>query len=461
MTIIAPRFLHYLLIVDIESGKTLHAIPTLDCYNSKAATWAFESKERNVTPRWPHEDLALFMPNDSGILVRQSAFQIDIYDFESERTIQSFNVLKTHGVKNMISTFAFTDDGYLRTFLWPSSPLLSAHSDLRLFEDITDIPEYIDWDIRTGKIVREGPLTKGSDGSWGMDNVSAKLLETFEEILGKSALYNPNLQLMWSFYVGGDTKHRNAGISHSCLYVTYDDPAATLYHTVVHTGCVAANGVTPATSGNVDQPIFDAIWNKIKGLENYSVTIANGAVVNNELLYYYGRGVNDASTLKKLPVECVVSGNQAPYTITQATGISAPTIARQKEIIATKELLQYFDGKCEAWAVFLIDVLAVQGISSTKKEIYLPNNSQNDPNAFKVNTTTLGQGKANPRPGEVVWGNHYVVEYVGKIYDPSYGEEYGNSNVALANFAQKCVSMGDSYPNISQIFLPHPPMCYR
>ena len=162
-TTFSPRLLEYLLIVDIESGKTLHIIPTSDCYNSKATTQPFESKKLNTTPRWPDEDLALFMPNDSGILVRQSCFQIDLYDFDSKRTVQSFNVLKIHGVKWFISTFMFTEEGYLRTFLHSSGPHLEIHSDSHPSRKFMEAPTHIDWDIKTGEIVREGGIPFPTD----------------------------------------------------------------------------------------------------------------------------------------------------------------------------------------------------------------------------------------------------------------------------------------------------------
>ena len=152
ITSLGSRFSQYLVIVDITSGKTLHAIPALDSYNSRSLTVTFESREFNTTPRWPSEDLALFMPDDSGIFVRQSGFQIDLYDFDLERTVQSFSVLKTHGVKSMIYTFMLTDEGYLRTFLSSSGPYFKP------LRDRTEVPDYIDWDIKTGEIVREGPL---------------------------------------------------------------------------------------------------------------------------------------------------------------------------------------------------------------------------------------------------------------------------------------------------------------
>jgi len=152
ITSMSSRFTQYLVVVDITSGKTLHVIPALNSYDSRSFGVEFESREFNSTPRWPSEDLALFMPDDSGIFVRQSGFQIDLYDFDSERTAQSFSILKTHGVKSMIYTFMFTDEGYLRTFLSSSGPYFKP------LRDRTEVPDYIDWDIETGEIVREGPL---------------------------------------------------------------------------------------------------------------------------------------------------------------------------------------------------------------------------------------------------------------------------------------------------------------
>ena len=293
------------------------------------------------------------------------------------------------------------------------------------------------------------PLTKGSDGSWGMDNVSAQLLETFEEILGKSALYNPNLQLMWSFYVGGDTKHRNAGISHSCLYVTYDDPEATLYHTVVHTGCVAANGVTPATSGNVDQPIVDAIWTKFSGISLYSVTIENGAVTETKLgneLYYYGKVAKDAQ------------GNDLPKSEPTIYPFDTKqSIADEYNVIATEDLLRYKDGSCDAWGNFFIDVLAAQGISSQLKQVTIAPGTGNLPlnipgvgGTAHLSNTPLNMvmspndGKHHGvTPLKRLFKAHAIVQYGDSYYDPSYGEKY--EGIASGAAKQSLAKAPESY----------------
>lgn len=47
-----------------------------------------------------------------------------------------------------------------------------------------------------------------------------------------------------------------------------------------------------------------------------------------------------------------------------------------------------------------------------------------------------------------MFGSHYVVEYVGNVYDPSYGLAYGNKDLnALKNFMdQSLESMGTTWP---------------
>ena len=284
-------------------------------------------------------------------------------------------------------------------------------------------------------------LTKGSDGSWVVDGESFKLPKKIATIYdGQQAMYIPNFTLTWKFYVGGDEFHRNAGVSNSCLYVTYDTPAAgaVLYHTVVHTGCVAANGITPATSGNVDQPIFDAIWNKIKDRNNYSVKIANGVVVNNELLMYYGRESNNPTAKEEMYLESVNGVIQTPPS-------QLPSKAREFagnatcDTHTTKGLLAKADGTCSAWTNFMVNVLGAQGISATRMGIeanQIGSVVGGPYNAFKVKGNA-GQGTANPK--ESIWWSHAVVGYDGKIYDPSYGKEYGVQSGALTQFMTQCV----------------------
>ena len=239
-------------------------------------------------------------------------------------------------------------------------------------------------------------LIRGDDGSWVMDDVSAKLSETFAEICGQKAMYNPAFELTWKLYVGaeGASKSRDAGVSESCLYVTYDDPRAQssgkLYHSVVHIGCKAAQGQT------TEQNVFEQIWGKFAG-DNiclYSVTIENGVVndaeAGNELYYYKQAWIQSYSS--------------------------------------TQKLLQYKDGTCYAWADFLADTLRCQGIKAISKKIQ-PNSEVTEWNGHSIYLESLiaqeGEGKHhNVPPKEWQWLDHKIVEYAGFFYDPSYGKKY-------------------------------------
>ncbi|MDR2439081.1 MAG: hypothetical protein LBE12_06905 [Planctomycetaceae bacterium] len=81
--------------------------------------------------------------------------------------------------------------------------------------------------------------------------------------------------------------------------------------------------------------------------------------------------------------------------------------------------------------IFFLDVLQSQGITALGKGITMTN-TNNDTLLFKVLSTATGQGGVSPK--ESIWGDHAVVEYDGKIYDPSYGLEYGDVATALEEF---------------------------
>lgn len=109
----------------------------------------------------------------------------------------------------------------------------------------------------------------------------------------------------------------------------------------------------------------------------------------------------------------------------------------------TAGLLRDGNGQCGAWAEFFIDMLKVQGISSTKIEVL----DATDPRrrSFLVkNWTFIGSGvspgtaryvyvlgidvtdasgvagQGNPDPPGGFY-NHFIVRYSGQYYDPSYG----------------------------------------
>ena len=266
-------------------------------------------------------------------------------------------------------------------------------------------------------------LIRGDDGSWVMDNESAKLSQTFAQICGQYAMYNPDLQLTWKLYVGaeGAPTARNAGISYSCLYVTYGNAGSNppampspLYHSVVHIGCKAAQGQS------TEQGVFDAIWAKFAG-DNiclYSVAIENGAVndakAGNEL-YYYGKVAVD-------PI----------------TGLQS-TVARINSVGVTVGLLQHKDGCCGAWAAFLRDTLNAQGLQANLSYIGglmgpFDRSGQDAYHKLLCADSSIGIHH-NQIPLENKWINHWIVKYDNSYYDSSYGISYSGKTDIIQSFS--------------------------
>jgi len=285
-----------------------------------------------------------------------------------------------------------------------------------------------------------------------MNDLSAWLDRNFAQIFGKQAMYDPSFALTWKFYAGcaGFDEPRDAGVSTSCLYVTYDTPETNnLYHTVVHTGCVAASGVTAATSGNVDQPIFDAIWGEFASRTMNCYTIANGSVITRKetvmengnpveravVLSYYGKVVPDEQEKRD-----VREGLRVRETATGFIDEQEATLARLYKVFTTAGLLTHLDGTCGAWQNFAIVVFAAQGIQVFEADIFTA--------AFldgrlQVNVELPGQGGT---PKESIWVNHATIRYGDDIYDPSYGIHYGSGNDAKSAFIQQIASIGGKGP---------------
>ena len=73
------------------------------------------------------------------------------------------------------------------------------------------------------------------------------------------------LEIQWEIKIG-DGDWKAVGSSFNPGYITWDDPLLTKNTwTVLHTGCVAANG-TGGTKGTDDDKVLDKIWAKLKGL---------------------------------------------------------------------------------------------------------------------------------------------------------------------------------------------------
>ena len=206
--------------------------------------------------------------------------------------------------------------------------------------------------------------------------------------------------------------------------MTYDNPETdNLYHSVVHIGCVAAQGQS------TEQEVFDAIWGKFQSLGIHSVTIHNGAVVDNALLNYYGIASSNPTVKNQIFIESVDGVLQPPSQF--------PTFAREFAANATyntfftKGLLAKSDGTCGAWTYLMIDVLGAQGIMANKLGIVVQPFIIGVFPAFKVKSLP-GQGTSSPK--ESIWMNHIVVGYNGNVYDPSYGKFYGVKAGAIQQF---------------------------
>ncbi len=234
----------------------------------------------------------------------------------------------------------------------------------------------------------------------------ANALKTFRQIYGgQKADALAQLQFEWEIRVGGDDNdiRKVNGVNTNPFYLTYGDSpgSGTLYHTVVHVGCVAAKGKTTV------QTVFDAIWGKFSGDDICIKTVMmnDGAVIYNPngKLYYYG--------------------------IVDPSGATQLTVARLNGVGNTEGLLRHKDGSCGAWAWFLSDTLKAQGLSANVVNIA----GQAGPFNRYGQTVTHQWLSADPdkgkhhgqKPLENRWVNHVIVEYNGSYYDSSYGVAYG------------------------------------
>ncbi len=244
---------------------------------------------------------------------------------------------------------------------------------------------------------------------------------------------------------------RHTGDAESCLYVTYKTPvtaAGPLYHTVVHTGCVAAKPVT-----GDDAVVFDAIWGKFETRAINKINIEGGAIVEGEVLSYYGKHVENAENEPKVMATLEIRveapgpglrydqrfpGEQIPSRAREfATGFISSTFLTTK----VEGLLIKFDGTCGAWKEFAQGVFGAQGIAVSR--LGIERTDEGSGSHFRVNCNVAGQGA--PDPYEKIWSNHVVIEYDGQVYDPSYGTSYGAKTSALDAFAQNVADIGIVY----------------
>ncbi len=279
--------------------------------------------------------------------------------------------------------------------------------------------------------------------------------ETFVEILGgRQALYDNSFTIKWEFRVVGEEAEEDVrlfadgGKSDIVLYVTYDTPKVNdLAHTIVHTGCAAANGIqlgNDTGNGNINADInysdklFDAIWATFESRNVPKISLINGKIKEGRALSYYGRVLPQNMTKDAVSIRNAdpVPFLNSYYDIILAQNnsddsrVQTITYARSFEHFRSSLLLTG-DGKCGIWQDFAIRVYYAQGygsVSLTQTEncfqtynITFSENVVDSQKRFKVKDLPA-QGIVTPL--EFIWKDHCLIKYKNTILDPSYGLRY-------------------------------------
>ena len=284
-------------------------------------------------------------------------------------------------------------------------------------------------------------------------SVTTELLSSFRSILGqqRATYYDLHSSVEWEFRTTSEAT-RGAdgymGANVNPLYVTYKTPgtiSSPIYHSLVHIGCVAAN----STSCSNDQ-VFASIWSKISSKTITKVKLNSGIVIDDTLLYYYGRDIDESGSLTADEDDVLnyLSATKISGTNTYITDQSA-SLARQIRLDTNilngytlptgDSLLYYKDGTCDVWRDFAINLCGIQGLSCSSVNIEV--NASENVNSFKIDPTLTGQGGVTPR--ENTWSGHALIRYNDYVYDPSYGLAYGEYDTFLTSFISKLDSVGN------------------
>lgn len=187
------------------------------------------------------------------------------------------------------------------------------------------------------------------------------------------------------------------------LYVTLENPnVGKLFHTVVDVACRNASGKSSAVD------VVTSIWN------NFSAPTLTVRAADGRNMKYWG------------------------------------TEAYSNLYFYTRDLVKHADGRCGAWAKFLVDVFGTHDISSTNVMITpvvppLEEVSSNPPIGYipSHNTSLMivyptHAGQSMPTPTNNVFRNHAVVKIPNMnktIYDPSYGNFFAQTTTAASELA--------------------------
>ena len=259
-----------------------------------------------------------------------------------------------------------------------------------------------------GLQIPETSVTPAADGTITLPLTTASN-NLINSIQFHNADDNTAMKIDWEISIGsggwstvGSTKHT--------VYITMDDPIKTatglMRETLFNLGCRNAKG-----KGSAAQAVVDAIYDDFKDRDVQRVKPSSGTLDGTGMKYW---------------------GN--------------PAIAG----FETSNLLATGDGRCGSWCKTFVDILRCQGIDAavimfTAPEIP-PQNLYADIQAqffgyqgnvvyervLYVKSWTLGGNPFNPldNPGvegqgnqnpQAWFGDHSLVEFGGRYYDPSYG----------------------------------------
>jgi hypothetical protein len=258
---------------------------------------------------------------------------------------------------------------------------------------------------------------------------------TFPEIATTAQMTSPKklpdfvynfepLEIKWTVTAAG--KKYDAGSSTHGVYVLFNTPTKDLYYTQVD--FTTHKALKSATEKWVVAGIWSEFTDRVVRRQEFDP--ASGAITHDRTQLTYWVPEKKAS--------------EQFGTCTNTT---------------TPKMLRNINGQCGAWANFLKDSFAIHGISGTFSEIecgllnciqflvktwefglqlsdqvaagwqYLKGDQDKVDEPLRVapgvgvdvvnRKGVPGQGNAEPPPN---FGNHFVVRYGGRIYDPSYGE---------------------------------------
>ncbi|MDR1925943.1 MAG: hypothetical protein LBQ66_16365 [Planctomycetaceae bacterium] len=269
------------------------------------------------------------------------------------------------------------------------------------------------------KLTNETPVPPATTS----DTIKATYTATVA--LSKKVAHESALSTKFSYHAsGGEDKTETAT---SYLYVTLDTPTTgtQLYHTVVHIGCSAASGETTANK------VFEKIWSKFSGADICisKVKIDSGAIADDPAgkLYYYG--IDATAT----------AGSPSLHPVPPGEPANTYTVARSlRDEAGTYDLLAYKDGRCGMWASFNKSVARVHGIKYPTYGITVSGSIVEKPGKKYYSWQRLYAGSDTGKhhgeiPREKSWRDHALVYFDQKLYDTSYGNEYGT--VVVSNMA--------------------------